>query len=112
MTTEQQIITIALMALCVMFTRFVAFIAFPSERHTPRFVKFLGKWLPGAVFGMLVVYCLKDTNVLFPLRWQAEGFDWRTMFSVAATVALHLWRKSFFVTMAGGAAVYMLLSHL
>ena len=108
MTTPQLIVTIALMALCVMLTRFLAFMAFPSEKHTPRFVRFLGEWLPSAVFGMLIVYCLKDSSLLFPLQWQ-HGFDWRMALAVVITILIHLWRKSFFVTIAGGTLAYMLL---
>ena len=111
MTTPQLIVTIALMALCVMLTRFLAFMAFPSEKHTPRFVRFLGEWLPSAVFGMLIVYCLKDSSLLFPLQWQ-HGFDWRMALAVVITILIHLWRKSFFVTIAGGTLAYMLLMRI
>lgn len=111
MTTTQLIVTIALMALCVMLTRFLAFMAFPSEKHTPRFVRFLGEWLPSAVFGMLIVYCLKDSSLLFPLQWQ-HGFDWRMALAVVITILIHLWRKSFFVTIAGGTLAYMLLMQM
>lgn len=109
MSVVQQLITILLMALSVMLTRFLAF---PSEKHTPRFVRFLGTCLPSAVFGMLIVYCLKDSSLLFPTRWLSTAFDWRTLLAVIVTILLHLWRKSFFLTMAGGTAFYMILTHI
>jgi len=62
MTTTQQIITIGLMALGVMTTRFISFALFASEKRTPRFVHYLSRYLPNAVFGILVVYCLKDVE--------------------------------------------------
>ena len=111
MSTHQQIITIALLAFSVMSNRFLAFVVFPSEKHTPRFVRFLGTWLPSAVFGMLIVYCLKGSTLPFPSQW-FDGFDWRTLLAVIITIAIHLWRKSFFVTIAGGTVFYMLLTHL
>lgn len=112
MSVAEQLVTILLMALSVMLTRFLAFLAFPSEKHTPQFVRFLGTWLPSAVFGMLIVYCLKDSPLLFPSRWPSTDFDWRTLLAVAVTILLHLWRKSFFLTMAGGTAFYMILTHI
>lgn len=67
--------------------------------------------LPSAVFGMLIVYCLKDSQLLFPSRWLSTDFDWRTLLAVVVTVLLHFWCKSFFLTMAGGTAFYMILTH-
>ena len=59
MTLSQQIITIAAVALATMLTRFLPFILFPAGKKTPAFVSYIGKVLPAAVFGLLVVYCLK-----------------------------------------------------
>ena len=55
MTIPQQIITIGLCVLGTMTTRFLPFIVFLENRKTPAFVQYIGKYLPGAVFGMLVI---------------------------------------------------------
>ena len=47
-----------------MATRYLPFVLFPSREHTPRFVRYLGRHLAGAVFGMLIVYCLKDVQLM------------------------------------------------
>ena len=60
MTLTQQIITIALCALGTMITRFLPFLVFREDKPTPAFVQYIGRYLPPAVFGMLVVYCLKN----------------------------------------------------
>ena len=106
MSTQQQIITIALMGLSVMLTRFLPFILFPSEKHTPRFVRFLGRYLPSAVFGMLVVYCLKDVKLTAVTHGLPE------LIGIAVTVILHLWRKNMMLTIAGGTIAYMVLIQL
>lgn len=103
MNTQQQIITIALMGLSVMLTRFLPFILFPTEKHTPRFVLFLGKYLPSAVFGMLVVYCLKDIKFSEGTQGLPE------LIGIAITVMLHLWRKNMMLTIAGGTIAYMVM---
>lgn len=58
MTVTEQIITIALCALATMLTRFLPFPFFSGKRKTPEYITYLGKALPAAIFGMLVVYCL------------------------------------------------------
>lgn len=64
MTVSQQIITIVAVVLGTMATRFLPFLLFPSNRPTPKYVQYLGKVLPSAALGLLVVYCLKDVSVL------------------------------------------------
>lgn len=63
MTITQQIITIGLYIAGTMLTRFLPFAIFNEKRKTPAFVQYLGKFLPSAVFGMLVVYCLRNVHV-------------------------------------------------
>lgn len=58
MTMSQQVITIALCVAGTMLTRFLPFAVFNGKRPTPRYIQYLGKVLPGAVFAMLVIYCL------------------------------------------------------
>ena len=47
-----------------MLTRFLAFLIFKEDGKAPGFVQYIRKYLPSAVFGMLVVYCLKNVDVL------------------------------------------------
>lgn len=54
MTLAQQIITIGLCVLGTMTTRFLPFLVFRENRETPKFIQYVGKFLPSAVFGMLV----------------------------------------------------------
>ena len=64
MTLTQQIITIAAVVFGTMLTRFLPFLLFPAGRPTPKYIQYLGKVLPSAVFGMLVIYCLKDVSLI------------------------------------------------
>ena len=68
MTIPQQIITIAICVLGTMLTRFLPFLIFSSKKPTPKYIVYLGKALPCAVFGMLVVYCLKNVSILSGTR--------------------------------------------
>ena len=106
MTTVQQIITIAVIAVTTALTRALAFILFPPGKQTPPFVKYLGQVLPLAVFGMLVVYCLKDID------WLAGSHGIPELLGIAATVLLHLWKRNMLWSIAGGTIIYMLLIRL
>ena len=64
MTILQQTITIILCALGTMLTRFLPFLVFNPKKPTPKYIQYLGSALPGAIFGMLVVYCLRGVDLL------------------------------------------------
>ena len=106
MTLTQQIITIALCALGTMATRFLPFLLFSSRRPTPRYIQYLGRVLPGAIFGMLVVYCLRNVDLTAGSRGLPEAI------AIAVVVALHLWRGQMLLSIAGGTVCYMLLVQL
>ena len=106
MTTAQQLITILMISLGTMSMRFLPFLIFPAGKPTPKYIQYLGKVLPGAVFGMLVVYCLKNVSVT------AFPFGIPELIGIAVTAGLHLWRRQILLSVAGGTAVYMLLVQL
>ena len=106
MTLPQQISTIALCVLGTMLTRFLPFVVFSSKRPTPRYIQYLGNVLPGAIFAMLVVYCLRNVNVL------QYSYGLPELIAIAVTVGLHLWKRQMLVSIAGGTICYMLLMQL
>lgn len=103
MTLTEQLITILMVSLGTMSMRFLPFIVFPSGKPTPKFIQYLGKVLPGAIFAMLVIYCFKNVPILTGSHGIPE------LISVLVVVALHLWKKQMILSMAGGTIVYMLL---
>ena len=103
MTTTEQLITIALCVLATVATRFLPFLVFSENRPTPKYVQYLGRALPGAVFGMLVVYCLKNVTFLSGSHGLPE------LIAILVTAALHLTCKQMLVSIAGGTVCYMLL---
>ncbi|MDD6036457.1 MAG: branched-chain amino acid transporter permease [Lachnospiraceae bacterium] len=103
MTLMQEVITIALCALATMTTRFLPFLVFRANKKTPRYVQYLGKALPAAIFGMLVVYCLKNVSV------SAGSHGLPELFAITLVVVLHLWKRNMLISIAGGTVFYMLL---
>lgn len=106
MTLAQQVLTIAICALATMATRFLPFLVFHEGRPTPPLVIYLGKALPSAIFAMLVVYSLRNVDVL----GQSHGLP--ELLAIVVTVALHLWKRQMLVSIAGGTVCYMLLVQL
>lgn len=103
MTFTEQMITIGMVVLGTVVTRFLPFLIFPAGKPTPRYVWYLGKVLPPAVFGLLVVYCLKNVSLFAGSRGVPE------IVSIGVVVGLHRWRRQMLVSIAGGTACYMLL---
>jgi branched-subunit amino acid transport protein AzlD len=86
-----------------MATRFLPFLIFSEKRKTPEFIQYIGKYLPSAVFGMLVVYCLKDVSITSGTHGIPE------FIAIILTVILHKWKKQMLLSIAGGTICYMLL---
>ena len=74
MTTFQQVLTVLIAGAATVLTRFLPFFAF--RNGAPRYIRYLGNVLPGAIFGMLVVYCLKDVDVLAGAHGAPEAASW------------------------------------
>ena len=106
MNLTQQLLTIAVVALGTMLTRFLPFLIFPTGKQTPKFIQYLGKALPGAVFGLLVVYCLKHVSFLSGSHGIPEAV------AILLVIVLHLWKKQMLLSVAGGTICYMLLVQL
>ena len=103
MTVTQQVITIGLCVLGTMLTRFSPFLVFRASKPTPKYIVYLGKVLPGAIFAMLVVYCLWNVS----LTQYSYGLP--EALGIAATAGLHLWKRQMLLSVAGGTICYMLL---
>lgn len=103
MTLSQQIITVGMVVLGTMITRFLPFLLFPSGKPTPKYIQYLGKVLPSAVFGLLVVYCLKNVSLFTGSHGIPEAV------SIAVVAMLHIWKRQMLLSIAGGTVCYMLL---
>ncbi|MBT1176144.1 branched-chain amino acid transporter permease [Bifidobacterium callimiconis] len=106
MTIWQSVITIAVVAIGTMITRFLPFIVFPESKQPPRFIEYLGRVLPFAMTGLLVVYSLKDVSPMTGSHGIPE------LIAMAVIVALHAWKRNMLLSIAGGTILYMVLVQL
>ena len=94
-------ILVAVMALVTMLLRFLPFIVF--RKKVPGYIVYLGEVLPPAIIGMLVIYCLKDVDLLSGSHGIPE------LIAAACVVALQALKRNTLLSILAGTAVYMLL---
>ena len=92
---------VAAMSVMTILTRFLPFIVF--RKNTPRYITYLGKVLPPAIIGMLVIYCLKDVSLL------VKPFGIPELIAAACVVGLQIWRRNSLISILSGTIVYMIL---
>ncbi|MBO6092965.1 MAG: AzlD domain-containing protein [Oscillospiraceae bacterium] len=97
------IAVIAVCAACTFFERAFPFLVFRG-REVPAVVRDLGRTLPMAIMATLVVYCLRDLDFADAVSWVPQ------IIACAVTAALHLWRRSTLLSIAGGTLCCMLLT--
>ncbi len=97
---------VAVIALVTVLLRFLPFLIFRGDKKTPEFITYLGKVLPFAIMGMLVIYCLRNISFV------SSPFGIPELISVAVVVVLHLWKRNTLLSIIGGTACYMVLVQL
>ena len=96
-------LTIAVIALVTATLRFLPFLLFGENRKTPPIVTYLGKVLPYAIMGMLVVYCLKGISLTAVPHGLPE------IIGCALVTLLHIWKRNTLLSIGAGTVCYMLL---
>lgn len=103
MTDRDALLLVAVVSVVTVLLRCLPFWVFGGNRQTPKLIDNLGKLLPFAIIGMLVVYCLKDVSL------EGAPFGLPELIASAAVVGLHLWRRNTLLSIGGGTLLYMLL---
>ena len=106
LTPVQTMVIILAVTLGTQITRWLPFLMFPENKQPPKVVLYLGRVLPPAMMGLLVVYSLRSTDLLGGSHGIPEAI------AVAVTAGLHLWRRNTLLSILAGTACYMLLVQL
>ena len=97
-------ILVAIMAIVTMLLRFLPFIVFRKE--TPEYISYLGRVLPAALIGMIVIYCLKDVSFAEAPHGLPE------LIAAIAVAGLQAWKRNSLVSILAGTVIYMILVQL
>src|SRR5699024_4006323 len=103
MTHKQMLLTVLVVMLGTMFTRFLVFVIFPPSKEPPQFVTYLGKVIPAAAIGLLVIYALKEVKLT------KASFAITEFLAILVIVLIHKWRRNSLLSIATGTIVYMVL---
>lgn len=99
----RSIAIIIAVAVTIFFTRLIPFLFFPKGKEVPPVIQYLGKVLPPAVIGMLVIYCLKAVSFASVSYWAPE------FIAVAVVIVLHVWKRNNLLSIGVGTVLYMFL---
>ncbi len=96
-------LTVLIIAAVTALLRFLPFLIFNEKRKVPEVILYLGRVLPYASMGMLVVYCYKS------ISFAAAPYGLPELIAGAAVVVLHLLKRNTLLSIAGGTLIYMIL---
>lgn len=97
------VLIVAVVAIVTIALRFLPFLIFGEKRKIPEVILYLGKVLPYAIMGMLVIYCLRSITT------GSAGTGIAQLIACMVVVVLHLWKRNTLISIIGGTAVYMVL---
>ena len=92
---------IASMSLVTILIRFLPFFVF--RKKTPKYISYLGRVLPSAIIGMLVIYCLKDMTL------SVHPFGIPELVAVACVAGVQVWKRNSLISILSGTVIYMVL---
>ena len=99
--TTHAAILVAVMSVVTVLLRFLPFWVF--QKKTPAYVEYLGRVLPSAIIGMLVIYCLKDMKIL------SVPYGAPELIAALLVILLQAWKRNILLSIVAGTAVYMFL---
>ncbi len=103
-TVSHSALLVAVMSLVTILLRFLPFLVF--RKKVPPCITYLGRVLPPAIIGMLVIYCLKDTVIT------SAPFGLPELIAGVMVVLLQAWKRNALLSILCGTVVYMLLIQL
>lgn len=99
----ESLIIVLVTAVGIQLTRWLSFLLFPESKEPSPAILYLGKVLPPAMMGLLIVYCFKNVT------WLSGTHGVPELLATAAVAAVHLWKKNVLLSIGGGTVLYMVL---
>lgn len=103
LSPQRSLLIIVVVGLTIFTTRAIPFVIFHDEKKIPEVIKYLGRVLPPAVIGMLVIYCLKSVSItIFP-------FGFPEFISIVVVIILYIYKRNNLLSIGVGTILYMFL---
>ena len=100
------LLIIIVMGAMTLATRIVPVLIFGRGEKVPDFILYLGKVVPYTAMGLLIVYCLKDVQLLEAPHALPE------IIALAIVSGSYLWKRNSIFSVVLGTAIYMVLEQL
>lgn len=103
MTEKELLMTALIIAVATLIIRFLPFIIIRNSIAERRYIKFLGDMMPYSMIALLVIYCLKDVNLIkYP-------YGIPELISIAIIIVLHILKRNVLISIGVGTVIYMFL---
>ena len=103
MNNKELFITALMIVFGTAFLRFLPFFIINKSLSDNKYVQFLGKVLPYSMIALLVIYCIKDINIIkFP-------YAIPELISIAVIIILHVLKRNVLISIGAGTVLYMFL---
>ena len=100
------IMVIAVMSIVTILLRFFPFMIFDHGEQLPKWISYLGKVLPPAIMSMLLVYCLRNVDIVQGNHGLPE------LMCVGVAMLLHNWKRNTLLSIAASTLLYMIMMHI
>ena len=103
MNDTEILITALMIVIGTAFLRFLPFIIINKSLSENKYVKFLGNMLPYSMIALLVIYCIKDINIIkFP-------YGLPEIISIIAVAVFQIVKRNVLISIGLGTIIYMFL---
>lgn len=103
MNNKELLITALIIVFATVIIRFLPFIIIRKSIAERKYIKFLGDMMPYSMIALLVVYCLKEVNLIkYP-------YGIPELISIAIIIILHIIKRNVLISIGVGTVVYMIL---
>ena len=97
------LIIIVVMGLMTLATRILPVLIFGRGEKVPDYIMYLGRVVPYTAMGLLIVYCLRDVQILDAPHALPE------LAVLAAVCLTHMWKHNTILSVVTGTVLYMIL---
>lgn len=103
MNNKEILITALMIVIGTAFLRFLPFFIINKSLSENKYVQFLGRILPYSMIALLVIYCIKDINIIkFP-------YGLPEIISIIVVAVFQIVKRNVLISIGLGTVVYMFL---
>lgn len=103
MNNKELLITALIIVFATVIIRFLPFIIIRKSIAERKYIRFLGDMMPYSMIALLVVYCLKEVNLIkYP-------YGIPELISIAIIIILHIIKRNVLISIGVGTVIYMIL---